>query len=487
MMFVRLLTAFLLGAVAIAGFAPLEWSPLTVLALAGLFALWQRQVSAAPWLGLAYGLGFFLTGVSWIYISLHRYGGMVAPLAALAVLLFALVLAAFPCLAGYLFRRLQRGRGVADALLAAAVWTLVEWGRTWIFTGFPWLIAGYSQMPPSPLAAYAPVFGVLGVTLVLALCAALPVFAWPQRHQWRSAGLALAVLLLGGVLLGRVAWTSPRPDPVRFSLLQGNIEQSMKWRPEQLVLSLNTYLSLARSHPARVMVLPETALPLAYARIPEDYLAALRRAGGPESDVVLGTVWYQADGQVFNAAAAVGAGGEQRYAKSHLVPFGEYTPPLFQWTLRLLRIPMSGFGRGAERQAPFQLAGEKVAMDICYEDAFGDEIARALPDATILLNLSNTAWFGDSLAQPQHLQMARMRALETGRPMLRATNTGITAAIGAQGQVLAQLPPFVTAGLTVDIQGYEGTTPYVRWRDGPVLLLIVLLVGAVVANFRGLS
>jgi apolipoprotein N-acyltransferase len=472
------------------------------MSLAGLFALWRRQPGTAPATGYAYGLGLFLAGVSWIYVSLHRYGGMAMPLALLAVLLFVAVLAVFPLLAGWLFRRLQTGRWLGDALLAASAWTLTEWLRAWFLTGFPWLIAGYSQTPPSPLAGFAPVFGLFGVTLALALVAALPAFAWGQRRRLLQAGATALVLIVGGAGLARVAWTTPRPVAVSFSLLQGNIEQSLKWRPELLALSLETYLDLAQRYPARIVVLPETALPLALERLPKNYLDSLRGAAsgvevagvdggkdlggkdgekgaGMASDLILGTVIFDPDGSAYNAAVTYGAGGSRRYAKSHLVPFGEFTPALFQWTLKLLSIPMSDFSRGGAKQAPFSLAGEKVAADICYEDAFGEDIVSAVPEATILLNLSNTAWFGDSLAQPQHLQMSRMRALETGRPMLRATNTGMTAAIGPDGVVQAQLPPFFAGGLTVSVHGYDGMTPYARWRDWPALVLALafLVVG----------
>jgi len=477
----RLFLAAVLGALAVAGFSPLEWFPLTGASLLGLFVLWRRAPLSAPTTGFAYGLGLFLAGVSWIFVSLHRYGGMATPLALLAVFLFASVLAVFPLLAGALFRRLRRESWAGNALLAAGAWVLTEWLRTWFLTGFPWLILGYSQTPPSPLAGFVPVLGVLGVSLVLALAAALPAFAWGERPRLiRALGASLVLMLLGAGL-SAVSWTSPRAAPVSFSLLQGNIEQSMKWRPELLSLSLESYLNLARTHPARVVVLPETALPLVLSRLPRGYLEALSAAAsGPAgqggSDLILGTVIFEPDGAAFNAAVSHGPGGTARYVKSHLVPFGEFTPDLFQWTLKLLSIPMADFSRGGSHQAPFAMAGEKVAADICYEDAFGAEIARALPEATILLNLSNTAWFGDSLAQPQHLQMSRMRALETGRPMLRATNTGMTAAIGPDGRVLAQLPPFTAGGLTVSVRGHEGLTPYARWRDWPALLLALLFL-----------
>ena len=462
--------AFGLGILAVGGFAPFGLIPLTPLALAGLFRLWRGQPEQAPLTGVCYGFGFFLAGVSWVQVSMHQFGGMPVALSLLATALFTGVLALFPLLAGALFRRLRHGDWLAQALLAAACWTIAEWTRGWFLTGFPWLVAGYSQTPPSPLAGYAPLLGVYGVTLALALAAALPAFAWGDKARMQRAGGFLAILLLVGAGAVRLPWTSPRPNAISVSLLQGNIEQSLKWRPELLTLSLDTYLDLARKNPARLLVLPETALPIALERLPLSYLEALR-GNGKDTDVVIGAITFDQAGNPYNAAVSFGTAPTQRYAKSHLVAFGEFTPPLFKWTLSLLDIPMADLSRGPLNQPPLALAGEKIAVNICYEDVFGEEIIRALPQATILLNLSNTAWFGDSFAQPQHLQISRMRALETGRPMLRATNTGMTAAIAPDGEVMAVLPPFTPGALKVSIHGYEGLTPYARWGNWPTILL----------------
>ncbi len=515
--------AFGLGVLSVGGFAPFGLIPLTPLALAGVFFLWRRHPEKAPLAGWSYGFGLFLAGVSWIYVSLHQFGGMAAPLSLLAVALFAAVMALYPLIAGWLFRRFQGTSWLTDALLAAACWTLMEWVRGWMFTGFPWLVAGYSQTPPSPLAGFAPLFGVYGITLALTLAAALIAFAWGERAHLRTSGGFLGLLLLAGALLLPIAWTTPRPTAIEVSLLQGNIEQSLKWRPELLDLSLNTYQKLARENPARILVLPETALPIALERLPLSYLETLRggkgagstlqdapehesRARSPspprpsplkgegsvvsrsatfvERDVIIGAITFDQAGNPYNAAVSFGAAPSQRYAKSHLVAFGEFTPPLFKWTLDLLSIPMSDLSRGTLNQPPLALAGEKIAVNICYEDVFGEEIIRALPEATILLNLSNTAWFGDSFAQPQHLQISRMRALETGRPMLRATNTGMTAAIAPDGTVLGVLPPFTVGALKVTVHGYEGLTPYARWGNWPAILACLGMLGYAVWRKR---
>jgi apolipoprotein N-acyltransferase len=201
-------------------------------------------------------------------------------------------------------------------------------------------------------------------------------------------------------------------------------------------------------------------------------------------DVLLGIAAQDAQGRYFNSAVGFAPEGIQAYRKSHLVPFGEFTPPAFAWTLALLKIPMSNFSPGAAVQPPLTLAGEKVAVNICYEDVFGEEIIRALPEATLLVNLSNTAWFGDSLAQPQHLQIAQMRALETGRFMLRATNTGMTAIVNPRGRVERVLAPFSESALVGEVSGHTGATPYVRWGNAAVLLLVAIGMGVPLMGLR---
>ena len=467
--------SFLLGAAAVLGFAPFQLFPLPILTLAALAWLWrQASPRRAASLGFAFGAGLFLAGVSWVYVSLHVFGGMPPLLAGLAAFLFCCLLALFPALAGFLFARLRRDRVWTDALLAAAAWTLTEWLRGWVLTGFPWLAFGYAQTPPSPLAGFAPVLGVYGVGFVAALIAVLAGLTFGERRHWLQTGVAIVALLAVGAGLMRIEWTQPAGRPLSVSLLQGNIEQSLKWKPERLQQSLDTYLRLARAHPAQLIVLPETALPLMLDQLPRDYVAELRRpALALAGNVLLGIAAQDAQGRYYNSAVTFSANGPQTYSKQHLVPFGEFTPPAFAWTMALLKIPMSNFTPGAAVQPPLAIAGEKVAVNICYEDVFGEEVIRALPEATLLVNLSNTAWFGDSLAQPQHLQIAQMRALETGRFMLRATNTGMTAIVNPRGRVERMLPPFGEGALLGEVSGYSGATPYVRWGNAAVLLLVV--------------
>jgi len=453
--------AFCAGALTVLGFAPFELFPLPLLTLAWLFRTWRRAPSPlqAAQQGLLWGLGFFLAGVSWIYVSLHDVGGMAAPLAAVATFLFCLLLALFPALAGGLFSRWKRNALWQNVPLVAGCWTLTEGLRGWIFTGFPWLTLGYAQTPPSPLAGFVPVLGVEGVGFLVALIAAF--LGLGLRRHFIVTSFSITALLVTGFMLRGIAWTHPVGEPLTVALLQGNIPQTLKWDPKRLSLSMDTYRSLAQAHPAQLTVLPETALPLMLNEVPHDLLRTFIRHG----DTLLGVAIPTGTNHYANGAVGITQDFQiQTYAKAHLVPFGEFIPPGFSWFFSLVDIPMSGFTAGPPHQRPLMLAGQKVMPNICFEDLFGDELLHALPEATLFINLSNTAWFGHSLAQPQHLQIARMRALETGRPMLRATNTGMTAAILLDGTVQAVLPPFVTDALTVSVSGYSGLTPYVRWR-----------------------
>lgn len=481
----RLAAAALAGALAVGGFAPFGLFPLPVLALATLLWLIDGlRPRAAALNGFAFGFGWFIAGVSWVNVSLSQFGGMPLPLSLLATVLFCAYLALFPAAAcGAL--QAPGVRGALRPFLFAALWVLGEWLRGTLFTGFPWLASGYAHATPSPLSGYLPVLGVHGAAFAAALMAGLLAQWALRRLSLRPLLMSLAALLVVGAVLGQVRWTEPTGRSLTVSLLQGNIEQSMKWVPERLPESMNAYLDLARAWPADLVVLPETAIPLPYDEIDPAWLDAVRATG---RDVLMGAVTVgEVDGRprYFNSAVAPGRDGA-RYSKAHLVPFGEFTPPLFAWTLQLLSIPMSDFGRGAAVQPPLELAGERVAVNICYEDVFGEELIAAARDATLLVNVSNTAWFGDSWAQPQHLQIAQARALELGRPMLRATNTGMTAAIQPDGRVTAVLPPFSRAALRVELQGYQGSTPFMVWGNVPVVALsLALVVLGVLRRKRG--
>jgi len=485
---VSLLTAALLGALAVAGFAPLGWFPLPVLSLAGLFLLARAAAPGRAFLlGWSYGLGLFLAGVSWVYVSISTYGGMPAPLAALATLLFCAFVALFPALALGGGARLAAPGGRREVLALPAAWVLGEWVRGWVFTGFPWLALGYSQAPDSPLAGYAPVLGVYGVGLLSALSAGLLALALPTpnilvnrevahasppragvRAAWISGGLA--ALWLGGLALQQIDWTRPTAAPVSVALLQGNIPQDMKFRPEKLEATLGHYARAVLASDARLIVLPETALPLFRSVVPRDYLNLLAdHAKARNGDVVLGLPEDEGT-RYYNSILTLGASPEGVYRKAHLVPFGEFVPFGFRWAVDMMSIPLGDFGRGEPGQPPLAAGGERLAVNVCYEDAFGEERIAAAKDSTLLVNLSNDAWFGASLAPWQHLQIGAMRSLEAGRWQLRANNTGITAILDHKGRVRAELAPFTTATLTGQAQGRGGSTPYLKLGNVPVIL-----------------
>lgn len=497
------LAAALLGTLAVAGFAPLGAFPLPVLSLAALFLLAR---DAAPkhafLLGWAYGLGLFLAGVSWIYVSISTYGGMPAPVAALATLLFCAFVALFPAAALALGVRLAPpGRRRATLALPAA-WALGEWTRGWILTGFPWLAVGYSQAPDSPLAGFAPVLGVYGVSLLAALSAGLLAVMLPsptlpmngegdhaspaggggqegkKSRTKRLAALALLLVLwLAGWVLQQVDWTRPTPAPVSVGLLQGNIPQDMKFRPEKLEATLGHYARAVLASDARLIVLPETALPLFRSQIPADYLSLLRdQARSRDGDVVLGLPEDAGPARYYNSVMTLGASSEGLYRKVHLVPFGEFVPFGFRWAVDMMSIPLGDFARGATDQPPLAAAGEKLAVNICYEDAFGEERLAAARSSTLLVNVSNDAWFGESLAPWQHLQIGAMRSLEAGRWQLRANNTGITAILDEKGRVRAMLAPFRAGTLRGEAQGRTGATPYLRWGNLAFLTLAAALL-----------
>jgi len=469
--------ALLAGAATVLAFAPVGFYPLALASFAVLIHRWMRAAPRACfWSGFVFGLGLFGGGVSWVYVSLSQFGGMPAPLAGLATFLFCAFIALFPAAAGWLQARVPAADGVRACLIIPAAWTLFEWLRGWILTGFPWLSAGYAATgwPPE---GYAPILGVYGLSFVTLSLAGI---LWALITRKKILAFVALVAVLGvGEALRTVDWTAPVGDPVHAALLQGNIEQEMKFRPERYARIVETYAGLAEQTSARLIILPETAVPRFYDRVEPEVLArfdaAAKRNGG---DLLLGVAYREAQDRDYNSVVTLGTAPRQAYHKVHLVPFGEFVPPGFGWVLHVLQIPLSDFSRGSPEQAPLAVAGQRVAVNICYEDAFGDEIARQLPEATLLANVSNVAWFGDSLAPSQHLQIARLRAIETGRMHLTATNTGVTAAIDRDGRVLAQLPQFAAGRLEISAQGYAGATPYVRLRDWPTLIGALLALAS---------
>ncbi len=452
-----------LGVLAVAAFAPFGLWPLAPLSLAGLFLLWREaRARRAAWTGFLYGLGFMGAGVSWVLVSIAQFGGVGPVLAAIATLGFVALLALFPALSGALAAvvppRLRMPLG------APAAWTLGEALRGGVLTGFPWLSLGYSQSD-GPLAGLAPVLGVAGIGWLLAVVGGLLAHAWARRRVWPL--VPAGALLAAGLPLQRLEWTRPAGPPLEVALVQPSIPQVLKWKPEQLAPTLAKYRERTLANlDADLVIWPETAVPRFRYRVQRRFLGPLAaRARARGSALVIGIPILDPEHLRYYNAALVPTpeGPGEVYAKRHLVPFGEYLPlePWLGGLFAFLHVPMGEFAAGDSREPPLlHAAGRVLGVSICYEDAFSREVLQALPRAEVLVNLSNDAWFGDSLAPPQHLQIARLRALETGRPLLRATNSGISALIGHHGRILASAGLFEDRVVRGRVQPRQGLTPY---------------------------
>ncbi|MEJ0003093.1 MAG: apolipoprotein N-acyltransferase [Pararobbsia sp.] len=537
--------AAVLGALNTLSFAPTPgggW--LELLVMLGVVVLLhgaRSTANAALRLG-AFGFGNYVSGVWWLYVSMHDYGGIAAPLSGAAVVLLTLYLALYPALAGAVWHRVSGGIGWRASFAFAAAWTLGEWLRGLVFTGFPWLASGYPQVD-GPLAGLASMVGVYGVGFAVALVGALlaqTLLGWrtlpepaPRKasstpslqasdagvpadaaadddatsnatpgapakrvrsrpSRARLAPLILALLvLIAGMASSMIHWTHPSGHPLRVRLLQGNIAQDMKHEDAGIDTALALYQALITGLPADLIVTPETAIPLLIQQVPAPFTKTLRDfADQTNSAILFGAVGdvMTPTGPTHFTNSLYGLTPHQpvvyEYDKHHLVPFGEFVPLGFHWFIRMMHVPLGDFDRGRAAQPAFDVQGTRIAPNICYEDIFGEEIADSLrhqsPRAGILVNSSNLGWFGNTIALDQHLQMSRMRAIETGRPMLRSTNTGVSAMIDASGAVAGRLEPFTVGSLMGIVQGMDGTTPYILFGNWPVVTasLALLLVFA---------
>jgi apolipoprotein N-acyltransferase len=475
------LLALLAGALTVGAYAPLSFSVLAVLGLLGLLTLIPyEQPRRAAWRGFFFGLGLFGVGTSWVVISIHEFGHSPLPLAVMMTILMVAYLALFPALFAWAMARWQVNKHpFSFVLLAPALWVANEWLRGTLFTGFPWLNIGYSQMD-TWLAGYAPVLGIYGVG---ALVVATAVLLFLIRQRAMVVTVCLVILWGAGFALQSQEWVSASGEPIRASLLQGNVSQHEKWQPEVRARTLTLYEELTEQHlDSDLIVWPETAVPAFYHAVAKDYLGdILNKAREKKTDLLIGVPIKQASPdperpRYYNSVVALGEQFDV-YHKQHLVPFGEYVPlgDILRSIGGMFNLPMSDFSSGGP-QAPLSVAGQQAAISICYEIIFAEEVRKNIAAATLLVNVSNDAWFGRSLAPPQHFEMARMRALETGRPLLRATNTGITAFVDHKGRVQQQAPTFSVQVLTGRVQPMTGVTPYVRYGNAPVLVLVVLIL-----------
>ena len=481
------LIAFLIGAAMTLAFAPFGLSFLAPILLLPLFYVFltvaPRDAAAhAFW----FGFGLFLTGTYWIYISVHVFGNAALWIAIVLMVGLALIMATFVSLAGWLTSRLSQGEPWQLLLIGPAAWVLVEWLRGWALTGFPWMALGYGQID-NGFAGWAPVLGVYGVSFMLALVAsALLAMARSQSARGRlvGAGLVVAPWLLGSAL-ANVDWTEADGEPLRASIVQAGVSQDQKWNRDQLQPIMEHYLTATLSVADSDLVLwPEVAIPALNDRV-ESFISVVERDARENGQTLMFGILersfeHDADGRIYNSVMLVGPEKRQVYRKRHLVPFGEYfpVPPSVREWMRMQNLPHSDLAKGDDVQ-PLLTAvdGTRFAVAICYEDAYASEQAYALPAAGILINVSNDAWFGDSIAPHQHLEIARMRSLEFGRPTVRSTNTGISAFIGADGSLLQTGRQFEPELMTMDVQPRRGATPYAAAGNWPILGFCLAVLG----------
>ncbi len=473
------LLSMLCGLVANGAFAPFGFYPLIFIALALLFALWQTQTPKACLVtGFLFGLGLYVPGISWLYISVHDSGGAPAAFAAAVVLALAAILAAVIATAGYLQAKMPIASTLRLLLVIPAIWTLSEWIRSWLATGFPWLYVGYTQTD-TWLLGWAGIVGVLGVSL--AVCTLAAILADLSIRGLRFGIIAAGLLLIaGGYGLSNPSWIELK-NPITVALVQGNVSTQEKWTVPAARELLRFFLTeSAQLSEADLVVWPEIALPYTDQRL--EKLKVWDRLQALPPDFLIG-VFEQRDTATdtfhYNSAYGI-AETIQKYRKRRLVPFGEYTPfrSALSWLDGTVDIPASDFHAFDDPQPPLELAGETIGVTICYEDAFPTDILDMLPQASLLINLSEDAWFGNRLAPAQRLQMSRMRAVEAGRPVLRVANQGLSAAIDHNGQVIAELKRDAGSVLLATLQTTTGATAFVRYGNGPILMLCAAMLAA---------
>jgi apolipoprotein N-acyltransferase len=475
--------SILLGAIFAASFSleleALSWlMPLmNVAALAGLLFFIQRRRAIVKITSL-FCISWFSFGLCWLYISMHRYGNMPSLMAAAAVVLFAIYLSSFYVAAAALVSKASRGQSINLWLLAGA-FVLADMARGYLFSGFPWLAFGYGQVD-SALANLAPFIGMYGVglfTLLIAVCLSNLFDASVTKKHQLAMGMVIITSIGMASIFKPTSTSESDLTPITISLVQGNVPQDMKFDRGRIADTMENYTRAIEAATSEVIVLPETAWTMLWSATPErikDRIATKAKS----STVIIGQP-YADNATIANSVATISSTGNlaYRYDKHHLVPFGEFIPLGFEWFVRMMSIPLGNFDRGSLDQPPLAIGKNKLAFNICYEDLFGEEIIEAVRNgATILVNVSNLAWFGDSHALFQHLQIARMRAIETARPIIRSTNTGVTTHIDAGGKVLARLANFERKTLSVNVSGGQQKTLYVRVGNWLTLALCAAIL-----------
>ena len=473
-----------MGGLLATAFAPFGWYLLVpLLLLPFLYVCLTVAPRDAGAISFWFGLGLFFSGTYWVYISVAVFGNAPAWMAIALTLSLVLMMSIYLWLTGWLISWLSYGEPWLLLFVAPASWVMVEWLRGWVLSGFPWLTIGYSQID-SPLAGWGPVAGVYGISFAMMFSASAMLLMLLTRGKQRWVAMMLIVLpWIGGGLLRNVAWTESAGAPIRSTIVQAGIPQNQKWLPEQLQPTLDFYRAATqRVADSEIVLWPEVAIPSLTDHV-EPFVAQLQADAQVRRQTILFGVLerlqQRGETHIYNSVVLVGADQRQVYRKRHLVPFGEYFPvpaKIREW-LRMMNLPYNDLSPGdAEQPLLVTATGTRLAVAVCYEDAYGAEQLYAFPDAAILINVSNDAWFGDSIAPHQHLQIARMRSLEVGRYTIRATNTGISAFIGHDGKILRSGPQFEPLSMTMDVQPRRGATPYVRGGNIPVVGLCLVII-----------
>ncbi len=480
------LAALAAGALLACAFAPLQCWPLAILCPAVLMWLWEDSTARrGAWLGFCFGAGTFGLGTWWLLISIYGFGGAPIWLAVLLLLALVAIMAAYHALLGYLACRYLPAGPMRWLLGLPGLWLLMEWWRGWFLTGFPWLSLGYSQTD-TVLRAFGPVIGVYGISALLLLGSGSLLALLRGTHRIRLLGAALLLLPWAGALaLERISWTGAVGSAVSVAIVQGAVPQDLKWQADNEVPTRDLYARLTRQQAlgAQLIVWPEAALPQLANEVPRFLGQMYSDARARGSDLIMGILRVDPQDRYYNSIMTLGD-HVSFYDKHHLVPFAEYfpVPPFVRSWLRLMNLPYSDFTPGAAHQDPVDAGGTTLAESICYEDAYGSANLASLARAGLLVNVTNDAWFGHSWARYQHFQIARMRAIEAQRPLLRAANDGVSALVGEQGQVLARAQEFQPLVLRGTVQPRRGLPPYAWIGNLPVVA--VSLVAAALAIWR---
>lgn len=479
--FFKITSCLLSGALLPLAFSPYHYPTIAICSLTCLFYIVRNSTPKNAFLyGYCFGFGMFGIGINWLHISINLFGGVNLIGALLITFTLVAFMSLYPALVTYVSQRFLAMKNLIHFVITiSTLWTLAEWFRSWLFTGFPWLNIGYSQID-TLFSAIAPILGVYGVSWFTALFAAMLAALFSTSHKNKL--FIIITLLISSVYLNTlnsINWTTEKDHELSVALVQGAIPQEIKWKPEQKQKTLDLYLSLSeRTLDSQLVIWPETAIPVLYHQAQEFLQQMADMTKSQNRNYLVGIPFRDANSKKFYNGITVIGNNNDTYYKQHLVPFGEYLP-FDKWlrpVLNFFHIPVPDFSQGPDRKPIVSAANEIIGVSICYEGVFGEEIITALPEATLLVNISNDAWFGDSIAPHQHLQMARMRALETGRYMLRATNTGVSAIIDEKGNITASSPQFIPHVINDTIKTFEGLTPYARFGNWPVITTAFLLL-----------